>query len=125
MDTHEFEHQLINLSKADFLDLAERLDLRTGTVAGEVEWWETTMAIQRVIKSIGCSRTAARAAHQVCAIVRSAAERSGFELPDDRVTRVARAAADVARGLAAGEPAHGLTERLLQAWEPIMAPTAA
>lgn len=124
MEPTDFAHQLNQLTEADFIDLAERLDIRTGTAAGEVEWWETTMAIQRIVKSVGCRRSAARAAHQVCEVVRAAAERSGFDLPDDRVTRVARAAADVARGLAAGEPAHDLTERLLQSWTPVMAHAA-
>ena len=53
--------------------------------------------------------------------VQEAARRGGIALPDTDVTRVARAAADVARGLAAGAAARPVTEILLEHWEPVAA----
>jgi hypothetical protein len=60
--------------------------------------------------------------------VQQAAATAGVALPDDDVTAVARAAAEVARGLVAGEAARQATATLLVCWRPVLwrfVPTAA
>ena len=72
------------------------------SVTDEVDWWRATIAIDRAIRHCRCSRQAARAATQAAHCVQTVAVREGFALPDADVTRVARAAAEVARALVAG-----------------------
>jgi hypothetical protein len=67
------------------------------------------------------SRHAARAATQAVGLVQASAVRAGFQLPDDEVTRVARAAAEVARGLVVGPSTQPIIRLLLQPWAPVVA----
>src|SRR5437867_3950946 len=111
---------------ARFLDGLESLtadDLRriaaslaSETLTDEVDWWRATIAIDKVLRHSRCSRQAARAAGDAVRAVQEAAERADILLPDASVTRVARAAADVARGLAAGPPARPIVRLLLEHW---------
>jgi hypothetical protein len=114
-----------------FLDALEALtrdDLRriaasleSESLTDEVDWWRATIAIDKVLRHSRCSRQAARAAGDAARAVQDAAVRSGVALPDAAVTRVARAAADVARGLAAGPPARPIVRLLLEHWAPARA----
>lgn len=120
MDAQDFTTRLSTMSSDDFSVVGARLGTQLGTAAGEIEWWETTLVIQRSLRAHSASRAAARAAHQATAVVQAAAQRVGFELPDESVTRLARAAADVARGLVAGADAYAATANLLRAWAPLL-----
>jgi hypothetical protein len=51
--------------------------------------------------------------------VQHAAERQGCALPDPAVTHVARAAAEIARGMIAGDDVAPEVGRLLQHWFPV------
>ena len=95
--------------------------LESESLTDEVDWWRATIAIDKVLRHSRCSRQAARAAGDAVRAVQAAAVRCGMTLPDDEITRVARAAADVARGLAAGPPARPIVRLLLEHWAPARA----
>ncbi|MEX0664941.1 MAG: hypothetical protein WD598_09270 [Acidimicrobiia bacterium] len=95
--------------------------LDSEALTDEVDWWRATIAIDKVLRHSRCSRQAASAANDATRAVQEAAERDGISLPDPGVTRVARAAADVARGLAAGPAARPIVRLLLEHWEPARA----
>jgi hypothetical protein len=92
--------------------------LESETLTDEVDWWRATIAIDKVLRHARCSRQAGRAANDAVVAVQESAARDGIALPDAEVTRVARAAADVARGLAAGPAARPIVRLLLEHWEP-------
>jgi len=113
---------LITLERLDADDLrrvATRLD--SEVLCDEVDWWRATIAIDKVVRHARRGRQAAHAASAAAGIVQQIARRAGVALPDADVTRVARAAADVARGLAAGPAARPVTQILLEHWEPVAA----
>jgi hypothetical protein len=115
----EFVAALGTLTGDDVHLVAKSLDLESLT--DEVDWWRATIAIDRAIRHARCSRQAARAAAQAIAVVQERANNAGIDLPDTEVTRVARAAADVARGLTVGPSAEPLVRLLLEPWTPIVA----
>lgn len=86
-------------------------------ICDEVDWWRATIAIDKLLRRTGCTRRAGRAATEAAHVVQEAADRAGIVLPDADVTRVARAAAEVARGLAAGSPAGPVVGMLLEHWD--------
>jgi len=110
---------LARLEASGVRDVAARLD--SEALCDEVDWWRATIAIDKVVRHARRGRQAAHAASVAAATVQQAARRAGIALPDDDVTRVARAAADVARGLAAGPAARPVTQILLEHWEPVTA----
>jgi hypothetical protein len=105
------------LDADDLRRVALRID--SDALCDEVDWWRATIAIDKVVRHARRGRQAAHAAANAVATVQEAARRAGIALPDDDVTRVARAAADVARGLAAGPAARPVTQILLEHWEPV------
>lgn len=100
MDLGEFIASLQRLDGDTIVAAARDLDEQVSSAAGEVSWWRATLEIDRQMRLRRAGRRAAQAASQAAAAVTRAATRAGIELPDSRVTMVARAAADVARGLA-------------------------
>ena len=68
---------------------------------------------------------AARAASAVTHTVLQIAAAQGIRLPDEEVTHVARAAAEVARGLVAGDEARAEVRTLLVDWAPLVGLSAA
>jgi Zn-dependent membrane protease YugP len=95
--------------------------LGSDELTDEVDWWRATIAIDKVLRHTRCTRQAAQAAHDASHAVQEAAEDAGFVLPDADVTRVARAAADMARGLVAGSPARPVVRLLAEHWALIFA----
>lgn len=95
--------------------------LGSDALTDEVDWWRATIAIDKVLRHMRCTRQAAHAAREAAHAVQDAAERAGISLPDDEVTRVARAAADMARGLVAGAPARPVVRLLAEHWAPVFA----
>jgi hypothetical protein len=104
------------LSSHDLRRIAASLE--SESLTDEVDWWRATIAIDKVLRHSRCSRQAARAAGDAVRAVQESAACCGMLLPDADVTRVARAAADVARGLAAGPPARPIVRLLLEHWAP-------
>ena len=93
--------------------------LASEALTDEVDWWRATIAIDKVLRHSRCTRRAARVAADAAHAVQDAAVRSGMALPDPEVTRVARAAADVSRGLVAGRPARPIVRILLEHWQTV------
>ncbi len=112
----EFLGALRAMTARDVHRIAASLD--SEALTDEVDWWRATIAIDKVLRHARCSRQAARAASDAVVAVKESAARDGIALPDAEVTRVARAAADVARGLAAGPAAGPIVRLLLEHWEP-------
>jgi len=106
------------MSGADLRAVAASLDAER--LCDEVDWWRATIAIDKLLRRTHCTRRAARAATDAAHAVQDAAGRAGIPLPDGDVTRVARAAAEVARGLAAGSPARPVVGILLEHWDGIV-----
>jgi hypothetical protein len=96
------------------------LALDSDALCDEVDWWRATIAIDRVVRHVRRTRQAGRAAAEAQRAVQDAAARSRTTLPDGEITRVARAAADVARGLVAGPPARPVVQLLLEYWTPVL-----
>jgi hypothetical protein len=114
----EFVAALDVLTADDIHLVAKSLDLES--LADEVDWWRATIAIDRAVRHARCTRVAACAASRAGETVQASARRSGLRLPDADVTRVARAAADVARGLAVGPSTQPIVRLLLEAWAPVV-----
>jgi hypothetical protein len=113
----EFVTALDAMTAADLDRVALALEL--DSLADEVDWWRATIAIDRAIRHARCSRQAAQAAVRAVEAVQASAAHAGRELPDPTVTRVARAAAQVARGLAVGPSAAPIVRLLLEPWTPV------
>ena len=118
VELDDFAKALDNLNADDLHRVAVALDAES--LADEVDWWRATIAIDRAIRHARCTRHAARAAAQAVDLVQASAVRAGYQLPDDEITRVARAAAEVARGLAAGPGTQPIVRLLLEPWAPIV-----
>jgi len=116
-----FVDGLRSMTAGDIRRIVDSLD--SEVLTDEVDWWRAMIAIDKVLRHSRCSRHAARAANDATRAVQEAAVREGITLPDGGVTRVARAAADVARGLAAGPAAGPIVRLLLEHWQPARAGT--
>jgi hypothetical protein len=101
MSIEEFISGLRGMTPGMILAAADDLDTQAATAAGEVAWWRATVEIDRLLRMKRVGRRAGLAASQAAAAVTAAALAAGLDVADRRVTAVARAAADVARGLAA------------------------
>jgi hypothetical protein len=115
-----FTETLETMTGGDLRRVAASLD--SDLICDEVDWWRATIAIDKALRHQHCTRRAARAATDAAHAVQAAACRAGIVLPDAGITRVARAAAEVARGLAAGPPARPVVGMLLEYWGEIATP---
>jgi hypothetical protein len=113
MDAAGFAQMLRRLTPAELAAIAAAVEVDPENGPDEVEAWRITITIDRVLREHHRSRLAAHAASVASRAVLAAAEAHGLELPDARVTVVARAAAEVARALVAGDDAHYEAELLL------------
>jgi hypothetical protein len=87
------------------------------TAEGEVAWWRATVAVSSSLRRQRRSREAAVLAHDASAAVLAAADRAGVrETEHSTVTVVARAAAELARAVAADLHANPETETLFAVW---------
>jgi hypothetical protein len=116
----QFAQTLSAMTGDDLRRVAASLD--SDLICDEVDWWRATIAIDKVLRYQHCTRRAAHAATDAAHAVQAAAGRAGIDLPDADITRVARAAAEVARGLAAGPPARPVVGMLLEYWGEIATP---
>ena len=119
MDLTEFDAALKQLTADDIHQVAR--SLASDTAGDEVDAWHATIAIDRALRHSHRSRHAARAAWDAAQIVQGAAEADGMTLPDVDVTHVARAAAEIARGITAGDDCVLEVNQLLQHWFPVLA----
>src|SRR5437660_8628934 len=110
MDLSSFTGGLSKLSQSDIRLVAKCVDATTRTPEDEVAWWRATIVVDRILKRTGRSRLAAAASQSAADAVKQAAGTAGIALPDTDVTKVARAAACVARALVAGPSAEDQLE---------------
>jgi hypothetical protein len=119
MTVDEFTAALRTLVPDDLHRIAR--SLADGTTGDEVDAWRATIAIDRALRHTHRAREAGRVAWRAAQAVQNAAAAGGIRLPDPDVTHVARAAAEIARGLVAGADVHDDVLRLLQHWIPLVA----
>jgi hypothetical protein len=124
MDLSEFTQAINRMSDADIRMIASELHVRMASTADEVAWWQATIAIDRSLKGCRLHRAAAMAAGSASQAVRNVAEHAGVALPDNDVTCVARAAAEVARGIVAGPMAAQPVAHLLEGWSQVLSRVA-
>ena len=124
MELEQFTRALGRMSAADLHEVAAVLHAHTESVADEVDFWRVTITIDTALRRARLTRVAARAASQASHAVLHAAEVQGIALPDDEVTHVARAAAEVARGMVAGPDAEVEVKTLLGSWSPLVGAAA-
>jgi hypothetical protein len=121
MDVAEFSRALEDLTAADVHRIAATLTSNhSDSAADEVEAWRVTLTIDRVLRRTHRTRLAARAASSITHTVLQIAAAQGIRLPDEEVTHVARAAAEVARGLIAGDDVRAEVGALLVDWSPLV-----
>lgn len=118
MELTEFVAALDRLTVDDIRLVAKSLD--SESLADEVDWWRATIAIDRAVRHARVTRHAARAASLAAEHVQVRAEQGGVALPDDDVTRVARAASEIARGLTAGPATQPIVLLLLEPWSVVV-----
>jgi hypothetical protein len=118
MAVTDFERALGRLTIDDIRSIARSLE--ADTAGDEVDAWRATIAIDRALRHTHRSRQAAKSAWDAAQVVQRVAVAHGVELPDPDVTHVARAAAEVARGLIAGEDVAAEVSRLLLHWFPLV-----
>lgn len=119
MDIAAFTGAVARFSAEDLRRVARAIASNRASVADDLAWWEATMCIDRTLKATHRTRAAAVAALEAGRAVQAAARAAGVPLPDDDVTRVARAAGEVARGITAGPPAAAAVSLLLTCWTPL------
>ncbi len=109
MELQGFCDALAALSLDDIRALSLDIDGMTATPADEVDVARAFLHIEATVRRVRRARVAANAGHRASQVVVLAAARGGAALPDDTVTRVARWAATVARGMVAtADTAHDL-----------------
>jgi hypothetical protein len=118
MDLTEFHDALKQLTVDDIRHVAR--SLASDTAGDEVDAWHATIAIDRALRHSHRSRHAGRTAWDAAQTVQRVAEANGMRLPDVDVTHVARAAAEIARGMTAGDDCALEVRQLLQHWFPVL-----
>jgi hypothetical protein len=116
VDLLAFGHTLETLRLAEIRAVSSRLAERD-CIADEVERTRAVMHVDRVVRRDRRRNQAGLAAVTAISLVQDAARRDGAQLPDADVTRVARAAALVARALVCGPVARREAELLARAFD--------
>ena len=117
MELDQFLAAVETMSASDLRAVAASVG--NDSVTDEVDWWRATIAIDRAIRHGRCSRGAPTRPPAPRHLVQHVATREDFELPDADVTKVARAAAEVARAMIAGPSAQPIANLLLEHWAPV------
>ena len=94
---------LSELTVADIRTVASDLSVSCESTADEVAATRAVLIIEQTLRRTHRLQNAAAAALAAATTVQDVAHRNRLALPDPDVTRVARAAAQVARGLVAGD----------------------
>ncbi len=103
MDVVVFGKALTDLSLDDVRSIASDLHVACESTADEVANTRAMLMIEQTLRRTHRLHDAASAALAAATKVQAAAERAHIDLPDDDVTRVARAAALLARGMVVGD----------------------
>jgi hypothetical protein len=111
VDIPAFERALAELTLVDIRSLAHDLSDSISTTAEEIAATRAVLTIEHTLKRMHRLHFAAAVSVHAATTVQDVASRARIELPDADVTRVARSAAQLARGLLADGP--GVHESLL------------
>jgi hypothetical protein len=103
MNVVVFGRALAELSVDDIRAIAFDLQAARASTADEVAGTRAMLFIEQTLRRTHRLHDAASAALGVATNVQQVAERGHLDLPDDDVTRVARAAAQIARGMIVGD----------------------
>ena len=103
MDVVVFEQALTDLSFDDVRSIAFDLHAACASTADEVANTRAMLMIEQTLRRTRRLHDAALASLAAATKVQQVAERAHVDLPDDDVTRVARAAAQIARGMVVGD----------------------
>jgi hypothetical protein len=98
-----FGRALAELSVDDVHAIAFDLQAARASAADEIAGTRAMLFIEQTLRRTHRLHDAAMAALDVATNVQQVAERGHLALPDDDVTRVARAAAQIARGMIIGD----------------------
>ena len=120
MELTQFTQAIARMTSDDIHLVALEIDAHRASTADEIAWWQATMRIDRSLKEAGRSRAAAIAVLNAAKAVQAIGAACGRSLPDTEVTSVARAAAEIARGITAGDPADAAVSLLLVCWAPFL-----
>jgi hypothetical protein len=115
VDIVSFGAALQQLSADDIRAIAHDIQDAHASAADDVAFTRALLVIDRLLKNRHRSTEAALAAFAVVNAVQAAASREHVQLPDPDVTRVARAAAVLARGLIVA-PSTDALRCLAQGW---------
>src|SRR5437879_5623962 len=103
MDVVAFGRALSELTVDDIRSIAQDLAAASVSPADEVAFTRSVLVIERTLRRTHRLPNAATAALAAATAVQDVAQRARVALPDRDVTRVARAAAHLARGLVLGD----------------------
>jgi hypothetical protein len=103
VDVGAFELALHELSIAEIRTLAADLSFAATTPADEVATTRAVLVIEQTLRRSHRLHRAATVSVAAASTVQDCAVRARIDLPDADVTRVARAAAQLARGMVAGD----------------------
>jgi hypothetical protein len=106
-----FEQALADLTVPDIRLISLDLVTVKENTADEVACTRSVLVIEQTLRRTHRLHNAASAALEAASTVQEVAELGNVALPDDDVTRVARAAAQLARGLVVGD-SPGVDEAL-------------
>jgi hypothetical protein len=120
MDTERFAESLLHLSQEEIRMGSANLDGQRSSAADDVAWWRVELAVEKLMRT-RCSRAevhrATAAGRRAARAVIEAAGRAGINVPDGDVTRIARVAGQIARGLSLGPLVGHQVQFLLGHWD--------
>jgi len=103
VDVVVFGQALTDLSLDDVRSIALDLHAACASTADEIANTRAMLMIEQTLRRTHRLHDAAMASLAAATKVQQIAERAHVDLPDDDVTRVARAAAQIARGMVVGD----------------------
>ena len=103
VDVTAFGHALAELTVADIRAIASDLAAVSTSPADDVATTRAVLVVEQTLRRSHRLQHAAAAALVAATAVQQVAHDADVSMPDDDVTRVARAAAQVARALVAGD----------------------
>ena len=103
MDVVDFGRALNGLTVDDIRSIAQDLVAASVSTADEVAVTRSVLVIEQTLRRTHRLSSATTAALAAATTVQDVAHRARLSLPDRDVTRVARAAAQLARGLVVGD----------------------
>jgi len=108
VDTVRFLGEIAALTADELSEMAAAIAKEAASAAGEIAWWEATIDVARALHEQHLSLVAAAAGHRAALVAEAAWVGAGMASGDPRMTLVASAVDEAARGLVAGRPAQAV-----------------